>query len=547
MQNFHNLQFDNTAINQLPLDPITENYPRKVNACFSIVKPTPILNPKLVHWSPRALQLLDLNLNEIKKPDIANYLSGNQLLPGSQPIAHCYCGHQFGQFAGQLGDGRAISLGEIINRKGERWEIQLKGSGKTPYSRQADGRAVLRSSIREFLCSEAMHHLGIPTTRAATLITSDTPVERDVRYDGNTIIEKATVVSRIAPTFIRFGSFQIADPPDSLTGQSGPSFGNPEIIRQLTNYVIRYHYPHIFKDHPSKEQRVVAFAEELMVKTAKMVALWQCCGFTHGVLNTDNMSIAGLTIDYGPFGFLDNYDPDFISNASDKEGRYKFKNQPAMCKWNLQKLFISLGLAFPQIKSQLDIISENFCTEYHVNYMTKMRKKLGLFKARADDYKLVQSLLDTMQETHGDFTNIFRNLSQFSLSTLAVDNDPILPLILKQTRNNTPYQRQGELWIEWLKVYKARLEYDFSSQTDNFNEWQSRRLYMMNHNNPRYILRNYLAQQAIKQAESGNYEEVKRLFHLLSDPYDQSGKYREYEYDKLPPQWTTKLTLTCSS
>jgi uncharacterized protein YdiU (UPF0061 family) len=263
------------------------------------------------------MEILDLDEDQLKRPDIALYFSGNQLPPGAETAAHCYCGHQFGRFAGQLGDGAAMYLGEVVNKSGQRWEIQLKGSGKTPYSRTADGRKVLRSSVREFLCSEAMHHLGVPTTRAGTCVTSDTWIQRDVFYTGNVIDERATVVLRIAPTFIRFGSFEIFKPADLITGREGPSVGRKDVLLTLLDYVISSFFPDIYSayEHDSENQYLEFFKEAVRL-TARLVALWQCVGFTHGVLNTDNMSIMGLTIDYGPFGFMDRFHFDYIPNGS---------------------------------------------------------------------------------------------------------------------------------------------------------------------------------------------------------------------------------------
>jgi len=533
------LKFINTAIKTLPLDPIKENYVRTVPACFSISYPTPITNPRLVHYSAEALALLDLDQHEITKPLFSHYFCGNKILPGSQPVAHCYCGHQFGHFSGQLGDGRAHLLGEIINNRGERYELQLKGSGKTPYSRKGDGRAVLRSSIREFLCSEAMYHLEIPTTRAVTIITSDTYVDRDIKYNGNITRERATVLSRVAPTFIRFGSFQISD-------RGGPSYGNKEIIRKLLDYVILHQYPNIYNSNPSFENRVIAFVEELTKRTANLVALWQCCGFTHGVLNTDNMSIIGYTMDYGPFGFMDNYDPDFISNTSDSDtGRYKYKNQAAVCKWNLEKLFQSISYSVPTIQSKLNKILENFCVWYKNLYMDKMRKKLGLFYKFPEDELLVQQLLDTMHISSGDYTNIFRSLSQFQIFN-NIEKQPVLEYILSQTQIKSPDQiiSNRNKWISWFNLYKKRIEKESQLIQNPCNP--NERIQMMNSNNPRYILRNHLAQRAIEKAENGDFTEVKRLLDVLRDPYDVSGKYHGSDYDKIP-QKSAKIVLSCSS
>lgn len=510
----------NSVLKELPIDPNENNVPRIVkNACFSKVKPTPVKNPKLVAVSKEALQLLDLNF---KEKEIERYLSGNELILGCEPAAHCYCGYQFGVFAGQLGDGRAIYLGEKLNLKGERFELQLKGSGKTPYSRDGDGRAVLRSSIREFLCSEAMHYLGIPTTRASTLITSDTDVFRDIKYDGNQIKEKATIVSRIAPTFLRFGSFHITD---DISGRKGPSSGNKEILTKLVEYIIKHYYSDITG---SLEKKVLEFAKEISWRTAYLVALWQSVGFTHGVINTDNMSVVGVTIDYGPFGFLDAYDPNYISNASDTEGRYKFKNQPGICRWNLSRLFKSLLLIVPQLKDKFNEILDTFELQYHQLYLAKMRRKLGLFKELLEDYQLIKDLLNAMEKTSGDYTNIFRCLSRFTGK-----NQPVLKYILKQCK--VEREEHEKIWSEWLNQYNNRLQLE--DQTEE-------RIKMMTSHNPRYILRNYLVQIAIEKAEQGDYSEINRLHELLQDPYDEKGRFQEYVYDQLPPGWASELCVT---
>lgn len=265
-----------------------------------------------------------------------------------------------------------------------------------------------------------MHHLGVSTTRAGTLVTSDTDIVRDIKYDGNIIKEKASVVLRVAPSFLRFGSFQISDIEDPYTRKCGPSYGNIQIVNDLLKYVIKHLYPDISALDKSFEIKILDFAKEITWRTIKMVVLWQSLGFTHGVLNTDNMSILGLFIDYGPFEFMDAYNPDYISNASDTEGRYKFKNQPGICKWNLEKLFDSVSLVFPNLQKEFDKILTNYSHQYHQLYLEKMRKKLGLFKELPEDYQLVKDLLDTMEKTSGDYTNIFRNLSQIKLSSKSI-------------------------------------------------------------------------------------------------------------------------------
>jgi len=604
-----NLNFDNTSLKELPLDKVRENYIRRAvkNACYSRVDLTPVKNPKVVAVSKEALELIDLDIDETKNEDFAEYFGGNKPLPGSDPAAHCYCGHQFGHFAGQLGDGRAILLGEIVNHKGERYELQFKGAGQTPYSRDADGRAVLRSSIREFLCSEGMFHLGVPTTRAATLVTSDSYVARDLKYDGNPIRERATVVLRIAPTFIRFGSFQIVLPQDPLSGRSGPSTGNALILRDLVHYVIKYHYPEIWKMEVDDEKKYEEFYRQVVIRTAKMVAEWQCVGFVHGVMNTDNMSILGLTIDYGPFGFLDAFNPEFISNATDQEGRYSYKNQPSICKWNLEKLAEPLNYLIPLEVSQ-KILEETFDAEYEKHYMQKMKKKLGLFKEISEDKELVDELLSTMKDTGGDFTNIFRILSQVALPVdemaKVVEKEVLdyilsqlisLPSLLKlnapritprelqmmvsmieqapwmlQMMGKSPQfvndelkrmerydelkkitidekrEKDTETWTKWLMKYKARLQTELAGVSD-VEELKKQRVSTMNSNNPKYILRNYIAQQAIALAEKGDFSEVNTLHEVLKRPYEEQPEVKEKKYDSVPPDWASNICLTCSS
>ncbi|XP_021114409.1 selenoprotein O isoform X4 [Heterocephalus glaber] len=418
------LRFDNQALRALPVEtppPGPEgapSVPRPVpGACFSRARPTPLREPRVVALSSRALALLGLPEPDADaEAEAALFFSGNALLPGAEPAAHCYCGHQFGQFAGQLGDGAAMYLGEVCTATGERWELQLKGAGPTAFSRQADGRKVLRSSIREFLCSEAMFHLGIPTTRAGACVTSKSTVIRDVFYDGNPKYEKCTVVLRIAPTFIRFGSFEIFKPADEHTGRAGPSVERNDIRVQLLDYVISSFYPEIQATHTFDSDRVprnAAFFREVTRRTARMVAEWQCVGFCHGVLNTDNMSIMGLTMDYGPFGFLDRYDPDHVCNASDNAGRYTYSKQPEVCKWNLQKLAEALEPELPLVLGRA-IVAEEFDTEFQKHYLQKMRRKLGLVRGeQEEDSALVAKLLETMHLTGADFTNTFCLLSSF--------------------------------------------------------------------------------------------------------------------------------------
>ncbi|XP_068756019.1 protein adenylyltransferase SelO, mitochondrial-like [Montipora capricornis] len=358
MTTLETLKFNNLALCSLPVDNETKIVSRQVEgACFAVATPTPVSNPRMVAYSLSALSLLDLPLSELSKPMFEQYMSGNRLVPGSQTAAHCYCGHQSGYFSGQLGDGAAMYLGEVLNNTGERWEIQLKGAGQTPFSNNRDGRKVLRSSIREFLCCEAMFHLGIPTTRAGCCVTSDTLVDRDKNHTGKTVKERASLVLRIAPTFLRFGSFEIFKAADPLTGYQGPSAGKVDILHQLLDYTINNFFPQIStKEFHCPKERYLAFYKEVVLSTAGLVADWQCVGFCHGVANTDNTSIIGITIDYGPFGFLDYYDPNYISQSYDPRKRNSYKNQPEILKWNLLKLAEALQDVVPlqELRSALE-------------------------------------------------------------------------------------------------------------------------------------------------------------------------------------------------
>uniref|UniRef100_A0A8C8TK74 Selenoprotein O n=1 Tax=Peromyscus maniculatus bairdii TaxID=230844 RepID=A0A8C8TK74_PERMB len=621
------LRFDNRALRALPVEtppPGPEDVlstPRPVpGACFSRARPAPLRRPCLVALSMPALALLGLEAREEAEveAEAALFFSGNALLPGAEPAAHCYCGHQFGQFAGQLGDGAAMYLGEVCTAAGERWELQLKGAGPTPFSRQADGRKVLRSSIREFLCSEAMFHLGIPTTRAGACVTSESTVIRDVFYDGNPKYEKCTVVLRIAPTFIRFGSFEIFKPPDEHTGRAGPSVGRNDIRVQMLDYVISSFYPEIQAAHSCDSdhtQRNAAFFREVTRRTARMVAEWQCVGFCHGVLNTDNMSIVGLTIDYGPFGFLDRYDPDHICNASDNAGRYTYSKQPQVCKWNLQKLAEALEPELPLALGEA-ILAEEFDSEFQRHYLQKMRKKLGLIRVELEeDGTLVAKLLETMHLTGADFTNTFYMLSSFpaeaSDSTefltrltsqcasleelklafrpqmdprqlsmmlmLAQSNPQLFALIgtqanvtkelervehqsrLEQLSPEELQSKNTDRWKTWLQEYRARLDKEKEDVGDTA-AWQADRVRIMHANNPKYILRNYIAQNAIEAAENGDFSEVRRVLKLLESPYyseevatEATGPEaaaratdEQCSYSSRPPLWAAELCVTSS-
>uniref|UniRef100_F7G5N4 Selenoprotein O n=2 Tax=Monodelphis domestica TaxID=13616 RepID=F7G5N4_MONDO len=640
------LRFDNRALRALPVEeppPGGDSAPRPVpGACFSRVRPSPLRQPRLVAFSAPALALLGLDPPpplgagpDQEEPEEAGetpsrrvssaeaelelYFSGNALLPGSEPAAHCYCGHQFGSFAGQLGDGAAVYLGEVLGAAGQRWELQLKGAGLTPFSRQADGRKVLRSSIREFLCSEAMFHLGIPTTRAGSCVTSESKVIRDIYYDGNPKYESCAVVLRIASTFLRFGSFEIFKPPDEHTGRKGPSVGRNDIRVQMLDYVIGSFYPEIQAAHARDSmQRNLAFFREITRRTARLVADWQCVGFCHGVLNTDNMSIVGLTIDYGPFGFMDRYDPDHVCNSSDTTGRYAYSKQPEVCKWNLRKLAEAL---VPELPLELsEPVLEEYDAEFDKRYLHKMRQKLGLVQLQLEeDRELAAALLETMRLTGADFTNTFCLLSSFSVALepareahfmdrlaqqcasleelklafrpqmdprqlsmmlmLAQSNPQLFALIgtkasvtrelerieqaskLQELSPAELIRRNREHWDAWLQTYRARLERDRQS-AGSASGWDTERVRVMRANNPRIVLRNYIAQNAIEAAEQGDFSEVQRVLRLLEKPYgepweddadgllaaaaaaDSGEAESRRSYGRKPPLWAAELCVT---
>jgi uncharacterized protein YdiU (UPF0061 family) len=373
-----NLTFDNTFVENLPADPISENYPRQVrDACFSWVMPKQVEAASLVSYSKEAAQLLDLSEQICQSTEFTNIFSGNEQADGMQPYASCYGGHQFGNWAGQLGDGRAINLGEIVNKQGERWALQLKGAGPTPYSRTADGFAVLRSSIREFLCSEAMYHLGVPTTRALSLITTGEPVVRDVMYDGHPRPEMGAVVCRIAPSFTRFGHIQFY------------AEQKREFLKTFVDYTLRTDFPHL--PAPSK-QTYLQWFQEICQTSCDMVVEWMRVGFVHGVMNTDNMSILGLTIDYGPYGWLEAYDPNWTPNTTDAgQHRYAFGKQPGIVHWNLYQLANAI---YPLIEetAPLEKALDDFAESYARQWLSMMTKKLGLSNAEEKDRELVQQL-----------------------------------------------------------------------------------------------------------------------------------------------------------
>jgi len=520
--------FDNSFTRVLPGDPELENQRRQVNnACYSLVSPTPVAKPTLAAYSPEAASLLEFSAAFCNSSEFTEIFSGNNISSDFKPFAMCYGGHQFGSWAGQLGDGRAINLGELLNSSGERWVLQLKGAGLTPYSRTADGLAVLRSSLREFICSEAMHHLGIPTTRALSLILTGEQVVRDMFYNGNPRPEPGAVICRLSPSFIRFGNFEI------LTARK-----DVELLRKLVDYTIKTDFPHLsFK--PSIDTYLQWFTEVCM-RTATMIVHWMRVGFVHGVMNTDNMSILGLTIDYGPYGWLENYDPTWTPNTTDAQGRrYCFGNQPYMAQWNLTQLANTL---FPLIKEPelLQEALDQYRKTFQLEWQRTMAAKIGLRGNEPGDDKLITELLDIMSAVETDMTIFYRCLADISMEEKEHSNllELFMPSYYKEEALTQEYQsRLGT----WLSTYRSRLR--LNSLGDRQRKEQ------MNGTNPKYVFRNYLAQLAIDKAEQGDFSMIEELMDVLRKPYDEQPDKETFAAKR--PEWARNRPgcsmLSCSS
>ena len=470
-------------------------------AFYTRLMPTPLPAPYFVAASAPAARLVGLDAADLAHEDFVAVFTGNHVPPRSQPLAAVYSGHQFGHWAGQLGDGRAILLGDIDGLDG-RMELQLKGAGMTPYSRMGDGRAVLRSSIREFLCSEAMAALGIPTTRALMVTGSNKGIIRET-------METAAVVTRMAPSFVRFGSFEHWRYRDK-----------PEELRTLADYVIRTFYP----DLAGAPNPYLALLEEVTRRTARMIAHWQSVGFMHGVMNTDNMSILGLTLDYGPFGFMEAFDVDHICNHTDQGGRYSYANQVPVGHWNCYALANAL---LPLIEDQeaAQAALEVYVDAYGEKFDELLHAKLGLKTAQDNDRALADDMFKLMQANHVDFTLFFRRLGDLRVDEPEADA-PLRDLFLDRPAFDA-----------WAVGYRARLRQEQSVDAE-------RRL-AMHAANPKYVLRNYLAQVAIEKAQNGDFEEVRRLLGVLERPFDEQPEHDAYA--ALPPDWASHLEVSCSS
>lgn len=521
-------RFDNSFVRALPADPLQRDVPRSVrNACYSRVKPTPVTAPRLLAWADAVGESLGIARPDTASGAAAQVLGGNRVLPGMQPYAARYGGHQFGRWAGQLGDGRALTLVELIGPDGQRRELQLKGAGRTPYSRTADGRAVLRSSVREFLCSEAMHHLGVPTTRALSLVATGESVVRDMFYDGNPLAEPGAIVCRVAPSFVRFGNFEILAWHDEL-----------EELKRLADYVIRTHHPELGEPSPVVYAR---WFEEICRRTALMVADWMRVGFVHGVMNTDNMSILGLTIDYGPYGWLEGYDLGWTPNTTDAEDRrYCYGRQAEIAQWNLLRL---AGALSPLIPNRADLEAGIRC--YGQVYGESLRRimgdKLGLREFTANDDALATDLVDALHATETDMTLFFRRLADVPVDQAAagVGDDALLgPL------RHAFYADDGDAGrhlLVWLRRYGERVRRD--------GENPAARRARMNRSNPKYVLRNYLAQRAIEALTEGDASLTERLLRVLQRPYAEQPEHEDLAARR--PEWARHKAgcsaLSCSS
>ncbi|UPQ88759.1 protein adenylyltransferase SelO [Vibrio sinaloensis] len=470
---------------------------------YSSVIPQPLTYTRWVAWNSALAQRFDLP-SEAPQGVLKQQLSGESLFDGPSPVAMKYAGHQFGVYNPELGDGRGLLLGEMRDAHGDYFDLHLKGAGLTPYSRMGDGRAVLRSTIREYLCSEAMAALGIPTTRALGMLVSDTPVYREKQEQGALLL-------RVARTHIRFGHFEHF----FYTNQM-------ESLQLLADKVIEWYLPYCAQ----QAQPYAAMFAEIVARTAEMIAYWQAYGFAHGVMNTDNMSILGETFDYGPFGFMDDYEPSYICNHSDYQGRYAFDQQPRIALWNLSALAHSLS---PLIEREdLEQSLAQFETRLGQRFSQLMRAKLGLISQQPNDTQLFASMFELLNQQGVDYTRFLRELS-------SLDNKG-LPAVLDLFVDREPAR-------QWLTLYLARCE----REVDQYGQPVTieQRCAQMRLVNPKYILRNYLAQLAIDKAEQGDFSEVERLAMLLSKPFDEQPEMEAYA--NLPPQWGKKMEISCSS
>lgn len=514
------MQFRNDFVNTFDGDESGQLHPRQTpGMLYSKALPTPVRDVKLLAWSEDLAKEL-----EIAKPsgqDEINILGGNAVNPSMQPYAACYAGHQFGNWAGQLGDGRAITLGELETSTGKIWELQLKGAGPTPYSRRADGRAVLRSSVREYLMSEAMYHLGVPTTRALSLVSTGDRVMRDMFYDGNAEYEPGAIVMRVAPSFLRFGNFEMPTSRNEIDN-----------LRKLVDWTIERYYPHI-----TGEDKILRWYQEIVERTASLMVEWLRVGFVHGVMNTDNMSILGLTIDYGPYSFVDDYDPNFTPNTTDLPGRrYAFGRQPSIAKWNLGCLGGAIAPLFANTDELVKVL-DTYDNYYWSKYYSMIANKLGLDEARADDVHLFRQLDQMLSTIKPDMTIFYQLLNDLPLDTIENAGD-----VMNHFENsfyNQPGTEQIEMLFAFIATYIKRIKSNTISRKDSLKRMRA--------NNPRFVLRNYLLHQSIEDLEKGDDQLFTKLQEAMKDPY--SKNFDEFFVKR--PGWASQKAgcsmLSCSS
>jgi len=519
-------RFVRRFLDALPGDPDTARTSRQVHALWSRVDPTPVAEPRLLAWSqPLAAEL---GLDDAARDDARTtaVLAGNALWDGMAPYAACYGGHQFGNWAGQLGDGRAITLGELVGPDGRVHELQLKGAGPTPYSRRGDGRAVLRSSIREFLCSEAMAALGVPTTRALSLIGTGEQVVRDMFYDGNPQREPGAIVCRVAPSFLRFGNFELPS-----------SRGDVPLLRQLTDFTIGTFFPELGAPGPATYE---AFLREVAARTGRLVAQWQAHGFVHGVVNTDNMSILGLTIDYGPYGWIEPLDYQFTPNTTDfRERRYAFGNQPTVGMWNLARLGEALLPLFGGREAPIEEGLAHYQEAFREMATDLYCRRLGLtFDAHSDDTTIIHELQTWLQEAEVDVILWLRRLSHVARMPSAPTAMPADLLACWYAAPEPGHLARG---LAWLQRWHARVRAETRGQAAAADA--------MDRANPKFVLRNWLAQEAIDAAHGGDLRKAHRLLGVLRRPYDDQPEHEDLAQKR--PDWARHkpgcATLSCSS
>ncbi|MCB1889966.1 MAG: YdiU family protein [Rhodocyclaceae bacterium] len=475
---------------------------------YTRLEPWGVPDPHLVAVSPDATALLGLAPDVLACPEAVAWLAGNRRLPGSDPLAAVYSGHQFGVWAGQLGDGRAHLLGEVAGPQGN-WEVQLKGAGRTPYSRMGDGRAVLRSSIREFLCSEAMAALDIPTTRALALVGSPLVVHRETP-------ETAAVVTRLAPSFVRFGSFE-----------HWAAARDIEALRLLVDHVTERHFPEAFDSANRAEALLAAVSRS----TGHLVAQWQAVGFMHGVMNTDNMSILGLTIDYGPFGFMEAFNGAHVCNHSDSAGRYRFSRQPQVAHWNLLALATALlPLLGDDAERARAAVDGPYADAYNARFAAAMRAKLGFAAPHPDDESLIGGLYGLLQRNRCDYPMFFRQLGRLpsrpDAATRAQLDAPVRDLFPDRDDCDA-----------WLASWRQRLMLEGRADGE--------RQQSMNRANPSYVLRNWVAETAIRAAQGGDFGVVAEVLDCLRRPFDEQPRHARFAAP--PPDWADGLEVSCSS